>query len=134
VTAVLLEGRALLNPDHGVLLYLGGTPGLRGFAENQFAGTRSVLLIAEERKYLAWRPAGLVQPGFAGFVEIGALAGGPPPHAARAVHADAGVGFRLANLKASGPSVVKVDVAVPIGESWRGGRAARLVVGFRREL
>jgi hypothetical protein len=134
VTAVLCEGRVLLNPDRGVLLYLGGTPGLRGFAENQFAGTASLLLIVEERKYLDWRPAGLVQPGFAAFAEVGALAGGPPPHSARAAHGDAGVGFRLANLKASRPSVIKVDVAMPIGESGHGWRAARLVVGFRREL
>jgi hypothetical protein len=134
VTAVLCEGRDLLNPDRGVLVYLGGTPGLRGFRENQFAGTRSLLIIVEERKFLSWRLAGFIQPGLAAFAEVGALAGGPGPGAARAVHGDAGVGFRFANAKASGPSVVKVDLAIPIGEAWKGGRAARLVIGFRREL
>jgi hemolysin activation/secretion protein len=124
----------LLNPDRGVLVYLGGTPGLRGFRENQFAGTRSLLLIVEERKFLSWRVAGFIQPGLAAFAEVGALAGGLRPGAARAVHGDAGVGLRFANAKASGPSVVKVDLAIPIGEAWKGGRAVRLVIGFRREL
>jgi hypothetical protein len=134
VTAVLLEGRALVNPDRGVLMYLGGTPGLRGYRENEFAGTRSLLAIVEERKFLAWRPAGLIQPGFAAFAEVGALAGGSAQGGAQSFHGDAGVGLRLANLKASGPAVIKVDLAVPIGEAWRGGRAVQLVVGFRREL
>jgi hypothetical protein len=30
--------------------------------------------------------------------------------------------------------VVKVDLAIPVGDGWRGGRAVQLVVGFRREL
>jgi hypothetical protein len=134
VTAVLCEGRALLNPDRGALLYLGGTPGLRGYRENQFAGTRSLLAIIEERKFLDWRPAGLVQPGFAAFAELGALAGGSPASRAHAVYSDVGVGLRLVRLKASGADVIKIDLAVPLGDGWRGGRAAQLVIGFRREL
>jgi hypothetical protein len=134
VTAVLCEGRALLNAERGALLYLGGTPGLRGYRENQFAGTRSLLVIIEERRFLDWRPAGLVQPGVAAFAEIGALAGGLPAGRAHAVHSDVGVGLRLVKLKASGADVIKIDLAIPIGNGWRGGRAAQVVIGFRREL
>ena len=134
VTALLCEGRALLNPDRGTLLYLGGTPGLRGYRENQFAGTRSFLAIVEERRFLAWRPAGLVQPGFAIFAEVGALAGTARGRGTRALYGDVGAGLRLVRLKSAGSDVVKVDLAIPVGDGWRGGRAVQLVVGFRREL
>ncbi len=133
-TAVLIEGHALVNPDRSVLVYLGGTAGLRGFRENEFAGTRTALVIIEERKFFAWHVAGLVQPGVATFVEVGAIGGGGGRFGSRPVHADAGIGLRLVNLKASGPNVVKVDVAVPFGEPWRSGRGVQLVVGFRREM
>jgi len=134
LTAVFAEGHAWVNPDRGVLDYLGGTPGLRGFRENQFAGTRSLLVIVEERKYFAWRLAGLVRPGIVAFAEVGAIGGGGPLRAGRIVHADVGVGLRLVRLRSAPTSVIKVDVAAPIGVPWRGGRAVQVVVGFQRDF
>jgi hypothetical protein len=134
VTAFFAQGHTRLNPDRGVLEYLGGTPGLRGFRENQFSGTRSLIIIAEQRKYFEWRPAGLFQPGVVAFAEIGAIGGGVPRRQSRTIHADVGVGLRVVHLKAARPSLVKVDVAVPIAEGSRGLRAAQLVVGFRRDF
>ncbi|MBE3133367.1 MAG: hypothetical protein IMZ55_07825, partial [Acidobacteria bacterium] len=101
VTALFAEGHAWLNPDRGVFEYLGGTPGLRGFRENQFAGTRSLIIIAEQRKYFGWRPAGVFQPGVVAFAEIGAIGGGVRLPGSRPIHADLGVGLRIVHLRAA---------------------------------
>jgi hypothetical protein len=67
---MLLDVRLRLNPEPGIWHYLGGSEGLWGFRERQFAGTTRVLLIGEERKYFGWRPWNLLQPGIAAFAEV----------------------------------------------------------------
>lgn len=134
VTAVMVAGESWIHPDPAARLYLGGTPGLRGFIENRFSGTRSLLVIVEERQYFDWRPLAIVQPGVAVFAELGAIGGGPEGARSRALHGDVGIGLRLAHLKAAGPNVIKVDLAIPVGERWRGRRGLQLVVGLRREF
>jgi len=74
------------------------------------------------------------QPGVVAVAELGAIGGRVPQRTSRAIHADVGVGLRIVHLSAAGPSVFKVDLAVPIGESWRRLRAAQVVVGFRRDF
>ena len=133
VTAFFAAGHAFLKPERGTFEYLGGSLGLRGFREQQFAGTRSFLFIVEQRKYLEWRPAGLFRPGVAAFAEIGAIGGVARP-GSRPLHGDVGVGLRLVSLRAGLPAVVQLDVAVPVGERIRGLSAAQFVVGFRHDF
>ena len=74
-TRHLLVGRAELqwghNLDPEVQLLLGTESGLRGYPVRQFAGTRSVLLSAEERWFVADDIGQVVSLGVAAFVDSG---------------------------------------------------------------
>ena len=134
VRAMLLDARLRLNPEPGIWYYLGGSEGLWGFRERQFAGTTRVLLIGEERKYFGWRPWNLLQPGIAVFGEVGALWGAGHAFGASAVHADIGGGLRVAVLKSARDLLLTLDVAVPLTRSPSGDQHPRLVAGLRREF
>jgi hypothetical protein len=134
VRAVLLDVRLRLNPEPGICYYLGGSEGLWGFRERQFAGTTRVLLIGEERKYFGWRPWNLLQPGIAAFAEVGALWGAGQTFGTGAVHADVGGGLRVAVLKSARDLLLTLDVAVPLTRSPTGDQHPRLVAGLRREF
>ena len=74
-TRHLLIGRAGLrwghNLDPEVQLLLGAESGLRGYPVRQFAGTRSLLLSAEERWFVADDIGQVVSLGVAAFVDSG---------------------------------------------------------------
>ena len=74
-TRHLLVGRAELqwghNLDPEVQLLLGAESGLRGYPVRQFAGTRSLLLSAEERWFVADDIGQVVSLGVATFVDSG---------------------------------------------------------------
>ena len=74
-TRHLLLGRAELrwghNLDSEVQLLLGAESGLRGYPVRQFAGTRSLLLSAEERWFVADDIGQVVSLGAAAFVDSG---------------------------------------------------------------
>ena len=74
-TRHLLVGRAELqwghNLDPEVQLLLGAESGLRGYPVRQFAGTRSLLLSAEERWFVADDIGQMVSLGVAAFVDSG---------------------------------------------------------------
>ena len=59
------------NLDGEVQLLLGAESGLRGYPVRQFAGTRSLLLSAEERWFIADDVLQLVSLGLAAFVDSG---------------------------------------------------------------
>ena len=59
------------NLDREVQLLLGAQSGLRGYPIRQFAGTRSLLLTAEERWFVADDIGQLVSLGVAAFVDAG---------------------------------------------------------------
>jgi len=134
VRAVLLDVRLRAHPEPGVWYYLGGSEGLWGFRERQFAGTKRVLLIGEERKYFGWRPWNLLQPGIATFAEVGALWGEGQSFGSDAVHADVGGGLRVAVLKSARDLLLTLDVAIPLTRSPTGDQRPRLVAGLRREF
>ena len=66
-----LDFRAGHNLDPEVQLVLGTANGLRGYPVRQFAGTRSLLLSAEERWFIADDVGQLLSVGVAGFVDSG---------------------------------------------------------------
>jgi hypothetical protein len=134
VRAVLLDARLWVNPEPGIWYYLGGSEGLWGFRERQFAGTRRILLIGEERKYFGWRPWNLLQPGIAAFAEVGALWGAGQTFGTESVHADVGGGLRVAVLKSARDLLLTLDVALPLTKSPTGDQRPRLVAGLRREF
>jgi hypothetical protein len=132
VRAVLVDARTRIHPEPGIRYYLGGSEGLWGFRERQFAGTARILLIGEERKYFAWRPWNLLQLGLAAFAEAGAIWGAGQRFGTRAVHADIGGGLRVAVLKSARDLLLNLDVAVPLTRSPVGNHRPRLVAGLRR--
>lgn len=131
VRAILLETRWLLNPDGAGRLYLGGSPGLRGYREYAFWGTRSALVIVEERKYFGWTLAKLFQFGVAGFAEAGAIAGAPDGPRPWRIGANIGAGLRIAQIRAAADSAFRIDVAFPVVSPHDGGRRPQLVIGYR---
>lgn len=131
VRAFLVEGRALVNPDSGSRYYLGGSPGLRGYRQYALTGTRSVLVIAEERKYFDWALLQTFQFGVAGFAEAGAVGGVPGrPGTIQAV-ANIGAGLRIAQLRASANAAIRLDVAFPLVAAPDGTRRPQFVIGYR---
>ena len=114
--------------------YIGGSPGLRGFPENQFSGPHSALAVGEMRHYFNWSPLDLMQTGVVAFAEAGAIWGGPHNFSTRSIHGDVGVGLRLALLKISGNTLIKIDFAAPLGPRPAGVKGWQTAVGFRGDF
>ncbi|MEW5982788.1 MAG: hypothetical protein AB1806_10515 [Acidobacteriota bacterium] len=131
VLATLLEARWRLNPDSSGRLYLGGSPGLRGYREYALWGTQSVLVIVEDRKFFGWTLARLFQFGVAGFAEGGAVGGATSGSAGWRGAANVGAGLRIAQLRTSSNSAVRIDVAFPLVAAPDGRRQPQLVIGYR---
>ncbi len=134
VVALLAEGRALVTPESGSLLYLGGSAGLRGFPQNAWSGTRRMLVVLEERRYVDWTPLGLVRPGFVAFVEVGRVGGDPAVTSALRTHGVVGAGLRLALLRGAGHSAARLDLAWPVTPRPDGTRRPQLVLGYRGDF
>ena len=128
------EAQTSIRPEPGYRVYLGGSPGLKGYGERAFQGTRSVLFTLEDRKYAGWTPAGLLQFGAAAFVEAGAIGGDPVTSGRGRVLLDAGVGLRIATLRASANGTIRVDIAYPLTRPPDGRRHAQLVIGYRNDF
>ena len=134
VTAVAIDLRSLVNPEPGYRLYLGGSAGLAGYREFTAYATRTASVQVEERRYLPWTPAGLVQFGVAAFAGAGALGGEVSPGLPRRFLADAGFGLRLALLKSPANTAVRLDIAFPLTTGPDGRRGPLLVVGYQRSF
>lgn len=119
-TAVRLPRRSLLltqvryrhgsNLDPETQLALGAQNGLRGYAVNQWTGTRSLLLATEARLFVADEVKQLLSFAVAAFAESGYAWPAGAPAALRDLRSDAGVGLMVGrNRLASRP--LRVDVA-----------------------
>lgn len=134
VTAIAIDVRALVNPEPGYRLYLGGSAGLAGFREYVTFGTRTASVQVEERRYFPWKPAGLVQVGVAVFAGAGVLGGRRSASLASPFLADVGFGLRVAHLTSSANSAARIDVAFPLTTPADGARRPLLVVGYQRSF
>jgi len=128
------EAQASIRPEPGYRVYLGGSPGLKGYGERAFQGTRSALFTVEDRAYAAWTPAGLVQFGAAAFIEAGAVGGDAVTSGRGRVLVDAGIGLRVATLRSSANGTIRIDVAYPLTRPPDGRRHAQLVIGYRNDF
>ena len=134
VTALAIDVRSLINPEPGYRVYLGGSAGLAGYREYAAYATRTAILQVEERRYLPWTPAGLVQFGVAAFAGAGALGGQVSPSLDRRFLADAGFGLRIALLKSPANTAARLDIAFPLTTGPGGQRGPLLVVGYQRSF
>jgi outer membrane protein assembly factor BamA len=103
------------NLDGDKQVLLGGDNGLRGYPQRYQAGEQSVIFTAEERFFTELYPWRLFRVGWAAFFDVGRVSG-PDPRASPSLGtlADVGIGLRLSSPRASGKSVVHVDLAFPL--------------------
>ena len=102
-----------LDFDNQVLL--GGDSDLRGYPLRYQSGEGSAVLTLEQRWFTDWYPFRVVRIGYAVFADIGRVWGddarGTPN---LGTLYDVGVGLRFTSPRASGSSVVHVDLAFPV--------------------
>jgi hypothetical protein len=103
------------NLDRESQVLLGGDNGLRGYPLRYQAGERRSLLSFEERFFTDLYPWRLFRVGYAAFLDVGRVSGID----ARASPSlgtlyDVGLGLRLSSPRASGKSVVHIDLAFPL--------------------
>jgi outer membrane protein assembly factor BamA len=94
---------------------LGGKSGLRGYPRSYGNGDMLALLTLEQRYYTNWYPFRLFRVGGAVFADVGRTWGndvtGRSDHR---VHANLGVGLRLAATRGNSNKVLHIDLAVPL--------------------
>jgi hypothetical protein len=101
--------------DGDVQVLLGGDSGLRGYPLRYQAGERRTIMNIEERFFTDLYPWRLFRVGWAAFLDVGRVEG-HDPRASPSLGTlyDVGVGLRLSSPRASGKSVVHVDLAFPM--------------------
>ncbi|MFQ5431964.1 MAG: BamA/TamA family outer membrane protein [Nitrospinota bacterium] len=89
---------------------LGGTNGVRGYKVDEFSGKNQLVLNVEDRifTYVSMF-SGLIEPGFVVFADFGNTWNDETGDKLTELHGGAGVGLRLALLKAPGISLIRVD-------------------------
>jgi hypothetical protein len=112
VTLNTLASRAL---DAETQVLLGGDNGLRGYPLRYQAGTSRTSVTVEQRYFTDFFPWRLFHVGYAAFIDAGRV-GGRDPRAAPPLGTlwDVGFGLRLSSPRASGKSVVHIDLAFPL--------------------
>jgi hypothetical protein len=106
---------ATSNLDFDSQVLLGGDNGLRGYPLRYQAGESRSLLSVEERFFTDFYPWRLFRVGYAAFLDVGRVAG-TDPRASPSLGTlyDVGLGLRLSSSRASGKSVVHIDLAFPL--------------------
>ena len=115
VFAVTAAFTATNNLDGESQVLLGGDNGLRGYPLRYQAGERRSLLSVEERFFTDFYPWRLFRVGYAAFLDVGRVSG-RDPRASESLGTlyDVGLGLRLSSPRASGKSVVHIDLAFPL--------------------
>ena len=94
---------------------LGGSNGLRGYANRITVGDRSVLASVEHRLFTNMHPLQLARLGFAAFVDIGTAWTRHEDNGTRnRALANIGIGMRLASSKSQSGRVIHIDLAFPV--------------------
>jgi hypothetical protein len=115
VFAVTAAFTAANNLDGESQVLLGGDNGLRGYPLRYQAGERRSLLSVEERFFTELYPWRLFRVGYAAFLDVGRVAGTDPrAQPSLGTLYDVGFGLRLSSPRASGKSVVHIDLAFPL--------------------
>lgn len=103
---------------------LGGDTGLRGYATNQFAGNRRLLLNVEDRIFPGWRIF-TVAIGLVGFADAGYVWKADERLNPADLHANVGFGLRVGNTRASTSRISRLDFAFAL----RGEKRIMLAFG-----
>ncbi len=113
--AATLAFTATNNLDGDSQVLLGGDNGLRGYPLRYQAGETRSLLSLEERFFTDFYPWRLFRVGYAAFLDVGRVSG-TDPRASPSLGTlyDVGLGLRLSSSRASGKSVVHIDLAFPL--------------------
>jgi hypothetical protein len=115
VLAVTAAVTATNNLDRESQVLLGGDNGLRGYPLRYQAGESRALLSIEERFFTDFYPWRLFRVGYAAFLDVGRVSGADPRAAPTlGTLYDVGMGLRLSSPRASGKSVVHIDLAFPL--------------------
>ncbi|HET8699537.1 MAG TPA: BamA/TamA family outer membrane protein [Gammaproteobacteria bacterium] len=113
--SVTLEGLTSHELDAENQILLGGDNGLRGYPLRYQAGEGRAILNVEQRFFTDWYPWRLFRVGYAAFFDAGKV-WGKDPRATNPLGTlyDVGIGLRLSSPRASGRSVVHIDLAFPL--------------------
>ncbi len=95
-----------------------GLTGLRGYRAHSFAGSRSLILNAEQRFYLGRELLQLYSPGVVAFIDAGNATSGGWSRLMR-LKADAGVGIRI-GLPRTPRNLLRLDLAYAFNRDARG--------------
>ncbi len=104
---------SVAGPDPTGWLYLDSTAGLRGYPDHFLAGDRRVVISVDDRIITEWRLLGLLQVGFVGYADAGAIRRFDTGRWSR-TYANVGAGLRFGSLKGGQNSVVQASVAFPL--------------------
>ena len=117
-------GRIVFNnawrQDREDQFFADGLTGLRGYRAHTFAGSRSLIINAEQRFYLGRELLQLYSPGVVGFVDAGNATNGSFSDLAR-LKFDAGVGIRI-GLPRTPKNLLRLDLAYAMNRDPRGKR------------
>jgi hypothetical protein len=113
--SVSLEALTSHELDAENQILLGGDNGLRGYPLRYQAGKGRAILNVEQRFYTDWYPWRLFRVGYAAFFDAGKVWGKDPRATAPlGMLYDVGIGLRLSSPRASGRSIVHIDLAFPL--------------------
>jgi hypothetical protein len=117
-------GRVVLNnawrQDREDQFFADGLTGLRGYRAHTFAGSRSLIINAEQRFYLGRELLQLYSPGVVGFIDAGNATNGSFSEL-MSLKFDAGVGIRI-GLPRTPKNLLRLDLAYAMNRDPRGKR------------
>ena len=123
-------GRVVLNnawrQDREDQFFADGLTGLRGYRAHTFAGSRSIIINAEQRFYLGHELLQLYSPGVVGFIDAGNATSGSFSELMN-LKFDAGVGIRI-GLPRTPKNLLRLDLGYAMNRDPRGKRG--LVISF----
>ncbi|HEX9161027.1 MAG TPA: BamA/TamA family outer membrane protein, partial [Thermoanaerobaculia bacterium] len=117
-------GRVVFNNawrlDRENQFFADGVTGLRGYRIHSFAGTRSLIINAEQRFYLGRELLQLYSPGVVAFADAGNATSGSFPDLLR-LKADVGVGIRI-GLPRTPKNLFRLDLGYALNRDPHGKR------------
>ncbi len=123
-------GRVVLNnawrQDRENQFFADGLTGLRGYRAHAFAGSRSLILNAEQRFYLGRELLQIYSPGLVGFIDAGNASSGSFSNLMN-LKVDFGVGIRI-GLPRTPKNLLRFDLAYPMNRDPNGKRG--LLISF----
>lgn len=109
-------------------LTLGGRSGVRGLTEEDYPGSRRVLLSAEDRIFIRWPAPDAFDLGLTLFADAGQIWRGEVPYGVDSGwRASVGAGIRL-GFPAGTRRVVRMDLAFPVGQGTGDGPIFRVTL------